>query len=296
MTEAVASQEKQGKRRRGGVAVAFPLKLHAFLDPIEVGGLASVISWQPHGRAFVVHKPKEFVDQVMPEYFKQSKLTSFQRQLNLYGFQRLTKGPDSGGYYHELFLRGKPFLTKRMTRTNVKGTGFKAASSPDQEPDLYQMAPVVVTPNHSSDDDDSSTHSESTTSTSEVPMYPQVQLHQQRPSYSPLPYSPVRPAIPTSFSYEPKSFQPDQQPSEMVIEPVQPSEQDNTVLEEVVDELFLHEPAEENDTILAFVNTWDPYSFMGSSQEGGVFEHPRRYPTRPAARTDTGRVNRLGSA
>ena len=38
----------------------------------------------------------------------------------------------------------------------------------------------------------------------------------------------------------------------MVIEPVQPSEQDNTVLEEVVDELFLHEPAEENDTILDF--------------------------------------------
>ena len=71
---------------------------------------------QPHGRCFVVHKPKEFVADVMPTYFRQSKLTSFQRQLNLYGFTRITKGPDRGGYYHELFLRHKLFLCGTMVR------------------------------------------------------------------------------------------------------------------------------------------------------------------------------------
>ena len=71
---------------------------------------------QPHGRCFVVHKPKEFVVEVMPTYFHQSKLTSFQRQLNLYGFTRITRGPDRGGYYHELFLRHKMFLCKTMVR------------------------------------------------------------------------------------------------------------------------------------------------------------------------------------
>lgn len=71
------------KRRRGGVSVAFPMKLHAMLDKIDNDGLAHIISWQPHGRCFLVHKPKEFVENVLQQYFKQSKMTSFQRQLNL---------------------------------------------------------------------------------------------------------------------------------------------------------------------------------------------------------------------
>jgi hypothetical protein len=126
-------------RKRGGVSISFPMKLHAFLEQVVSDGLGHIVSWQFHGRCFVIHKPKEFADFVMPQYFRQTKLTSFQRQLNLYGFCRLTRGNDSGGYYHELFLRGKPSLTKRMQRTKVKGTKFKAASSPDQEPDFYVM-------------------------------------------------------------------------------------------------------------------------------------------------------------
>jgi hypothetical protein len=42
-------------------------------------------------------------------------------------------------YYHELFLRSRPDLCRGMIRTRVKGTAVKAASSPDSEPDFYQM-------------------------------------------------------------------------------------------------------------------------------------------------------------
>jgi hypothetical protein len=62
-----SSSQDEGQRRRGGVAVAFPLKLHAVLDQVEADGLAHVVSWQAHGRCFVVHKPKEFVDHIMPK-------------------------------------------------------------------------------------------------------------------------------------------------------------------------------------------------------------------------------------
>ena len=91
------SSDENYNRRRGGVTVSFPLKLHTVLEQVEADGFGHIISWQPHGRCFVIHKPKEFTETVMPRYFRQSKLTSFQRQLNLYGYQRITRGNDSGG-------------------------------------------------------------------------------------------------------------------------------------------------------------------------------------------------------
>ena len=63
----VETQVEQGERRKGGVSIAFPVKLHSVLDQVEADGLAHIVSWQPHGRCFVIHKPKEFVDHVMPK-------------------------------------------------------------------------------------------------------------------------------------------------------------------------------------------------------------------------------------
>jgi hypothetical protein len=126
-----------GPGNSGGVPVPFPFKLHAMLDQIEADGFANVVSWQPHGRSFVIHDKKSFVAKIMPQYFNQTKLTSFQRQLNLYGYTRLSRGTDKGGYYHELFLKHMPFLCHKMIRVKCKGVGFKAASDPDSEPNFY---------------------------------------------------------------------------------------------------------------------------------------------------------------
>eukprot|EP00592_Proboscia_alata_P008468 CAMPEP_0194363418 /NCGR_PEP_ID=MMETSP0174-20130528/11213_1 /TAXON_ID=216777 /ORGANISM="Proboscia alata, Strain PI-D3" /LENGTH=765 /DNA_ID=CAMNT_0039136801 /DNA_START=112 /DNA_END=2406 /DNA_ORIENTATION=+ len=132
-------KENKHPRKRGGVAIPFPLKLHQMLNDVNKDGLSHVVSWQPHGRCFIVHLPKVFVADIMSKYFKQSKLTSFQRQLNLYGFNRLTHGKDAGGYYHELFLKGKLFLCTRLIRMKVNGRGVKGVSSPELEPDFYSM-------------------------------------------------------------------------------------------------------------------------------------------------------------
>jgi hypothetical protein len=117
----------------------FPLKLQIVLKVTEKLGQQHIISWLPHGRSFMIHKPREFEEEVMGKFFKQTKLTSFRRQLNLYDFQRITHGRDAGSYYHELFLRGRPLLAKRMVRRKVKGTKIRASSSPDEEPNFYSM-------------------------------------------------------------------------------------------------------------------------------------------------------------
>lgn len=128
---------------RGGTKMSFPIKMHEMLDKMEHDGLASVASWQPHGRCFVVHRPKQFSEHILPTYFKLTKFASFQRQLNLYGFSRITAGKDKGGYYHEMFLRGKVFLCNRIVRKQIKGTGVRMASNPDTEPNFYAMPPVL---------------------------------------------------------------------------------------------------------------------------------------------------------
>jgi hypothetical protein len=124
----------------GGVIDPFPSKLHSLLESREY---EHIISWQPHGRCFVVNDQNSFVEQVMPLYFKQTKFASFQRQLNLYDFKRIYRaGPDKGGYYHELFLRGQPELTFKMIRTKIKGHR-KTINNPSMEPNFYQQTPVV---------------------------------------------------------------------------------------------------------------------------------------------------------
>jgi hypothetical protein len=55
------------------------------LEATEREGLADVVSFFSHGRAFAIHKPRRFVQEIMPRFFRQTRLTSFQRQLNLYG-------------------------------------------------------------------------------------------------------------------------------------------------------------------------------------------------------------------
>lgn len=127
----------QRKGPRGGVKAPFPMKLYNLLQD---NLYEDVISWQPHGRSFLVDKPHEFVKKVMPKYFQQSKLTSFQRQLNLYGFTRiLASGPDRGGYYHELFLRGKEKMSSHIIRMKIKGPRTKVTSNHESEPKFYQM-------------------------------------------------------------------------------------------------------------------------------------------------------------
>lgn len=132
---------------KGGVITPFPLKLHNMLSQIEDDGLSSVISWQPHGRAFVVRNPAEFSKRVMPKYFKQTKFASFQRQLNLYGFRRITSGRDKGGYYHKLFVRGCRSLCQHMLRIKIKGTKVRKATCPEADPDFYSATHPFSLPN-----------------------------------------------------------------------------------------------------------------------------------------------------
>jgi HSF-type DNA-binding len=128
----------------GEPIATFPMILHELLERAEQRGYASIVRWQAHGRAFRIHKRHEFLEHVLPLYFDgQGAYTSFQRQLNSYGFLRLcADGPDQKAYYHELFLRGKAHLAIRMTRGCSSNSRVRRRWDPTTEPNLCALEPL----------------------------------------------------------------------------------------------------------------------------------------------------------
>ena len=115
----------------------FPCKLYNMLEH-EVAS-KDVITWLPQGQAFKVFNVKEFEAHLLPKFFKHSKIASFQRQLNLYGFKRIVKGDDVGAYYHPQFLRGRRDLLREIQRISNYVKGSKS----DYEPDLLYTSTVT---------------------------------------------------------------------------------------------------------------------------------------------------------
>lgn len=118
----------------------FPWKLHLLLERCEYEHQQKLaacaaegtspnsvpdmpISWLPCGKAFKVHDKERFVREVMPSFFGTQSFKTFQRNLNLWGFTRVSKGPQKDVCSHPLFLKGFPAVCQSMKRIVLKGTG-----------------------------------------------------------------------------------------------------------------------------------------------------------------------------
>ena len=102
----------------------FPLMLHEMLDDAESGGFAHIVSWQLDGYGFKVIDKQQFVEHILPKYFNQNSYKSFLRQVNLYGFSRISKSQAKGGhaggcYFHKHFIRGQKQLCAHISRQSA---------------------------------------------------------------------------------------------------------------------------------------------------------------------------------
>ena len=130
-------------------ATPFPWKLHEMLERSEPESFDHIVSWVPSGNGFKVHNPQAFVKEILPRYFRQTKYKSFQRQCNIWGFERWLHGPHKGGYFHPDLVRGEAQLCAKMKRQKIKGAAGAttiASTAPASPP----MKRSVSTVSHSS--------------------------------------------------------------------------------------------------------------------------------------------------
>ena len=133
--------------KRPSDKIPFPWKLHVMLDCADDQSYAQTVSWMPDGKSFKVHNVYAFVAIIMPRYFKQTKYKSFQRQLNVWCFERIKQDSNKGAYTHPHFERGQHDLCHRMVRRKIKGISAQSVAASFQKNLEYGIdQPSVGTP------------------------------------------------------------------------------------------------------------------------------------------------------
>ena len=110
-------------------------------------GNGEIVSFASHGCCFIVQNVQAFVEKLLKKYFSSARMSSFQRQLNLYGFRRIPDGPDKGGYWHENFLKDCPDLCRkiyRKTAPSMSSMAFHGGVPPVQS--LHTLEPSEPSP------------------------------------------------------------------------------------------------------------------------------------------------------
>jgi hypothetical protein len=145
--EAAEAQAKAGRNRK---------KLPPFLEKLRIfmDKYADYIVWDDDGRSFFIKNDEEFQKDVLPILFKHQNLSSFVRQLNMYGFHKVVGAEDNSlnaardktkaknRYENFYFRRGRPdwvwLIRKKPKKVDQDKTGKRRprkgkSSEPEDE-------------------------------------------------------------------------------------------------------------------------------------------------------------------
>lgn len=120
----------------------FPCKVYDMLEDADKRGFDHIVSWDADGSGFMVHNKDLFTNQIIPLYFNQTKYKSFQRQLSLYGFQRITGGKTKGLRYHDKLRRGCRSLCREMKPVGYKPRNVDQRDKVSKQPKDDKNAPA----------------------------------------------------------------------------------------------------------------------------------------------------------
>jgi hypothetical protein len=101
---------------------SFPRKLHRLVEDARQRSREDVVRFGDQGVGIEVLQPDVFAKEILPEYYRHSRMSSFRRQMAIYGFQRLSDATPASSssssmrWHHDLFVRGCPALCASIRR------------------------------------------------------------------------------------------------------------------------------------------------------------------------------------
>mmetsp|Transcript_22311 Transcript_22311/g.32613 ORF Transcript_22311/g.32613 Transcript_22311/m.32613 type:complete len:258 (-) Transcript_22311:152-925(-) len=130
----------------------FPLQLMAVLnDDLS----PDIVTWLPEGHGFTILDKKRFESEVMPQYFKESRYTSFTKRLRRWGFasqQPQPHNPKQVMYFHPSFHRESPVRCLNMCpkRPQNGHTSTSNNAVPEATTSMQDKSAVIPAPGVSS--------------------------------------------------------------------------------------------------------------------------------------------------
>lgn len=125
------------RHKKPNAALTFPEKLMflmTYADEIGRNDPSFSVAWLPAGDAFAVRSPSDFVRDIVPLFFKQTKFASFTRKLYRWGFRQMNRGAGPGEpaiFGNRYFRRDDHSLMIKMrsvTTTTATGSGSTSSA------------------------------------------------------------------------------------------------------------------------------------------------------------------------
>ncbi|KAI3740795.1 hypothetical protein L2E82_31269 [Cichorium intybus] len=115
LTNKIANEDTNSTGGGGGGGGRVPQFLQKLYNMVEKEEIDSFISWNlPHRDSFIIRDINKFATQVLPMYFSHTNFSSFNTQLNIYGFRKVRW--ERYEYANEWFRGGRHDLLANIKR------------------------------------------------------------------------------------------------------------------------------------------------------------------------------------
>jgi len=127
-SQSIAGFIKMSKARAPKKLTSFLNKTYEIVnDPTN----SVTVAWTTDGMGFTINSVPDFVEQILPRYFKHSNFASFVRQLNMYDFHKSREQGCENVFRHPSFLRGRRSLLRDIRRKSTEITSESVLSKSD---------------------------------------------------------------------------------------------------------------------------------------------------------------------